>query len=111
MRNPFSLMSLSLLALAGCSMTLPVQGIVQNSSESFVGTATGYADGAGILQVKSNQGTECKGNFVYITSRQGEGVFTCSDGRSGPFNFASTGSRGTGQGKLGGDTFVFTFGN
>jgi len=97
-------------ALTGCSMTLPVRGLIQNSNETFTGTATGYTDGSGDLTLVSNMGATCTGNFVYVTRRNGEGVFQCSDGRSGPFTFVSTGSRGTGQGDLGGDRFTFTFG-
>ena len=52
----------------------------------------------------------CKGSYVFIDSRQGEGTFTCVDGRTGPFHFASTGSRGTGTGNLNGILFTFTFG-
>jgi hypothetical protein len=45
----------------------------------------------------SSNGAVCKGNFVYVTHRQGEGVFNCDDGRSAPFAFVSTGTSGTGQ--------------
>ena len=103
-------LSLTVLVLAGCSMTLPVKGQVQNSQETFSGTATGYLDGGGDLTIVSSEGTTCTGNFVYVTSRNGEGVFACSDGRTGPFSFVSTGTRGTGHGTLGGKNFTFTFG-
>ena len=73
--------------LTGCTMTLPVHGLVQNSDETFSGTATGGMDGSGTLTIVSNKGATCKGNFVYVTRRTGEGVFSCSDGRSGPFQF------------------------
>ena len=96
--------------LTGCTMTLPVHGLVQNSDETFSGTATGGMDGSGTLTIVSNKGATCKGNFVYVTRRTGEGVFSCSDGRSGPFQFVSTGTKGTGQGSLGGEAFTFTFG-
>ena len=95
---------------SACSMTLPVRGQVQSSNETFTGTATGYMDGGGTLSIVSSRGTVCKGNFVYVTSRRGEGVFNCDDKRSGPFNFVSTGTRGTGFGDLGGERFTFTFG-
>lgn len=101
----------SALFLTGCSLTLPVAGQVQNSSETFTGTATGYIDGSGVLLIVSNKGAQCSGNFIYVTNRKGEGVFKCDDGRSGPFEFVSTGSRGTGFGDLGGEKFTFTFGN
>lgn len=98
-------------ALAGCSMTLPVRGQVQDSEETFSGTATGYIDGGGTLKIVSSRGTVCEGNFVYVTRREGSGVFSCDDKRSGPFQFVSTGTRGTGTGTLGNQRFIFTFGD
>lgn len=95
----------------GCAMTVPVNGQVQNSGETFSGTATGYTDGGGTLKIVSSGGAVCAGNFVYVTPREGEGVFNCDDGRSGPFQFVSTGTRGTGYGDLGGSRLTFTFGN
>ena len=109
MQKFFGFVAVALLVV-GCSKTLPVSGQVQNSSETFTGSATGYMDGSGTLTLISNNGTTCAGNFVYVTSREGEGVFRCDDGRSGPFTFVSTGSRGTGQGSLGNQAFTFTFG-
>jgi hypothetical protein len=87
-----------------------VRGVVQNSDETFTGKATGYVGGSGNLTIMSSKGATCSGDFVYVTRRQGEGVFQCSDGRSGPFTFASTGSSGVGNGSLGGEIFTFTFG-
>jgi hypothetical protein len=95
--------------MGGCSMTLPVTGLVEGTGESFTGSATGYADGGGTLEISSAK-TTCKGNFVYTTGRQGKGTFTCADGRVGPFEFVSTGTRGTGTGDFGGHRFLFTFG-
>jgi len=99
-----------LVSVQGCSMTLPVKGKLQNTPETFTGTATGYISGSGNLKVVTSTGCACEGDFVYVTSRQGSGVFTCDDGRSGPFEFVSTGTRGTGYGDLGGERFTFTFG-
>jgi len=104
------LFALMALALGGCSMTLPVTGSIQGSSETFAGSAKGGLDGAGSLTIRSNRGATCTGRFVYITNREGEGTFNCDDGRSGPFSFVSTGSRGTGKGTLDGQPFIFTFG-
>jgi hypothetical protein len=98
-------------AFSGCTMTLPVRGQVQNSAETFTGTATGHLNGGGNLQMVSSKGAVCNGNFVYVTHRQGEGVFNCDDGRSGPFAFVSTGTSGTGHGTLDNQKFIFTFGN
>lgn len=97
------------LTLGGCSMTLPVNGHVEGTGEVFTGEATGYSDGGGTLDIASPK-TSCKGQFVYVTRREGKGTFTCADGRSGPFEFVSTGTRGTGTGDFGGKRFIFTFG-
>ena len=113
MRAPM-IVSAGLLAfLEGCApnvLTLPVQGIVQNSRETFSGSATGFSDGSGYLDVYTSTGVTCRGNFLYTTRRTGRGVFQCSDGRSGPFNFVSTGYSGIGEGSLGTEYFTFTFG-
>ena len=109
MRNVLAV-ALATIVLSGCSMTLPVRGQIQNAGETFTGTATGYMNGGGNLSVVSSTGAVCKGDFVYVTRRQGEGIFTCDDGRSGPFQFVSTGTSGTGYGDLGGQRFTFTFG-
>lgn len=111
MKLQFVFLTLVSIFLSGCSMTLPVRGQIQNSAETFSGTATGYMDGGGNMKLVSSKGAVCTGNFVYVSRRNGEGVFSCDDGRSGPFQFVSTGSRGTGYGDLGGQRFTFTFGD
>lgn len=98
------------VAVSACSLTLPVRGQFESGKETFSGTATGYMDGAGDLTITSSKGTVCNGTFVYVTRRNGQGTFSCTDGRSGPFSFVSTGQRGTGTGRLGGEPFTFTFG-
>jgi len=45
-----------------------------------------------------------------VNGRQGSGTLKCSDGRTGRFDFVSTGQRGTGDGVLHGAPFTFTFG-
>jgi hypothetical protein len=97
------------LLLGGCSMTLAVNGQVEGTEEVFTGSATGYMDGAGTVEITSAK-TTCKGDFVYVTRREGKGTFRCADGRTGPFEFVSTGSRGTGTGDFAGKRFIFTFG-
>lgn len=105
-------LSLPFVLMTGCSMTLPIQGQMQNSSETFTGVATGYPDGGGDLKIVSSKGATCQGNFVYVTHRQGKGIFTCDDKRTGPFEFVSTGTRGTGVGEMSnGERLIFTFGN
>ena len=103
----------SVIVAAGlcvCSVSLPVQGQMTGGDETFTGTATGYTDGGGTLSIVSNKGMRCEGNFVYVNRRQGSGTFVCNNGQSGPFDFVSTGMRGTGTGTLGKRQFTFTFG-
>ena len=100
----------TLTLLSGCAMTLPVTGQSTDGSETFTGKATGYVDGGGTLELASNRGLNCKGTFVYETQRNGSGTFICTNGQSGPFQFVSTGTRGTGTGTIGSKTFTFTFG-
>jgi hypothetical protein len=96
--------------LTACSMTLPVMGSMEDGSETFTGSATGYMDGGGTLTLSSNKGLSCTGSFVYVTRRDGKGTFNCTNGQSGPFEFVSTGTRGTGTGRIGNRPFTFTFG-
>ncbi len=109
MKKLITISILSIL-LVGCSLTLPVTGSTEDGSEVFTGSATGYIDRSGTISLTSNKGTVVHGDFVYINSRQGEGVFRCTDGRTGPFTFVSTGRRGNGRGRLGNQYFTFTFG-
>lgn len=101
-----------MVGLTGCAttMSVPVQGQIQHSTETFNGVATGGLDGAGTIKLVSSQGAACDGNFVYVGNRTGKGIIRCSDGRTGPFEFVSTGSRGTGYGDISGQRFTFTFG-
>lgn len=109
--NKFFVISISSLFMTACSMTLPVKGRIQQSSETFIGTATGYLNGGGTIEVNTTNGVLCTGDFVYITNRNGRGVFECDDNRTGPFEFVSTGKSGAGTGTLDGHPFTFTFGN
>jgi hypothetical protein len=97
-------------SLAGCTLTLPVTGLMGSTNETFAGSATGHMDGAGELELTMGNGATCHGQFVYVTGRQGSGTLKCFDGRSGTFNFVSTGQRGTGSGVLDGKPFTLTFG-
>lgn len=67
-------------------------------------------DGGGNLGIFSSKGAVCTGDFFYVTRRQGSGILICDDKRPGPFEFVSTGARGTGRGDRGGERFVFGFG-
>ena len=101
---------LFLALLGGCATfstsPLPVTGQLQGSAETFKGTVSDTN-----LTVTSSTGATCSGTYVFVAFRQGRGTFKCSDGRMGPFQFLSTGRRGTGQGRLDGRMFVFDFGD
>ena len=98
--------------LAGCSLTLPVDGSLRRSADLFLGEATGYSDKTGILSVTTLSGKKCTGDFKYLTDKTGDGNFKCDDGRFGKFLFTSSGYNGNGFGKLNdGEEFVFRFGN
>jgi hypothetical protein len=71
--------------LQACSVTLPVKGQLQNSTETFPGTATGYADRSSVLSITSNAGAICIGDFAYTSSRRAKAyslVVTGGPGRS-----------------------------
>lgn len=98
------------LVLQGCSMTLPARGTVQTTGETFEGTATGYVDRSGILNVVTSTGVTCEGVFSYTSGSRGSGVLECEDGRVGDFEFVSSGTKGSGTGTIGDDKFIFRFG-
>jgi hypothetical protein len=114
MLTPFSAIKTSLavaalITLSACA-TQRVEGIVEGGQEAFTGASFREIDGGGVLTVRSSSGAVCTGDFVYVRPREGAGTFRCSDGRTGPFSFVSTGFRGTGSGMIGGRRFVFSFG-
>lgn len=112
MRRSLVALSTAMLLFA-CSTTLPVTGAMERATESFHGSieGAGYQQGTGILVLVSDRGTTCKGSFVYTSRRQGRGVMTCDDGRSGAFQLAAVGNTGSGSGELVGQRYTFRFGN
>ncbi|HEX2542479.1 MAG TPA: hypothetical protein VHM00_15515 [Caldimonas sp.] len=99
-----------LLHLGGCSVSTSVRGQVIDQTETFKGTATGYFNGRGTLEVVSSHGLSCSGTFKYLDMSHGQGFFTCQDGRDGPFEFTSSGMSGVGYGYVGEARVEFTFG-
>jgi hypothetical protein len=104
-----TLAAAALLTLTACAVH-GVEGIVEGGQEAFTGASFREIDGGGVLTVRSSRGAVCTGDFVYVRPREGAGTFRCSDNRTGPFSFVSTGFRGTGTGMIGGRRFVFRFG-
>ena len=99
---------LALLAvLGGCAGT--VSGSVQGTGETFTGTVVAGMRHDGTVTITSNRGVTCEGTYLFAEERKGEGVFQCSDGRSGPFTFVSNGLSGLGSGNLDGRSFTFRF--
>lgn len=96
--------------LAACSFTLPVNGTMEDGLETFSGTTSGGGDRSGTLNIMSNKGLSCHGDWAYTSERTGRGIFICTNGLSGPFEFTSAGRHGNGVGRIGGRRFVFTFG-
>lgn len=86
------------VAVQGC-MSLSVNGLTQNASETFTGTVTGNLNGAGILKLASSKGASCEGNYDSVNYQEGKGVFNCTDGRTGRFDLTFTSSGGTGSTK------------
>lgn len=100
---------LILLGLAGCTVNLRVQGQVEGGAEVFTGTILAQLDSGGTIQITSNRGASCSGQYVTLSSREGRGTLTCSDGRTGAFTFVTVRTSGTGEGRLGNLPMTFTF--
>ncbi|MBN9091259.1 MAG: trypsin-like peptidase domain-containing protein [Reyranella sp.] len=75
------------LAVAGCSVTVDVVGLV--GSETFRGKSTGYGDGTGYMEMQSDAGTKCVGDFAFHGSRNGTAILSCNDGRQAALQFRS----------------------
>ena len=97
--------------VAGCNASIPVNGRMERSDESFQGAiaGSGYRAGTGELVLVSSRKVTCRGNFTNISRRRGEGVLSCDDGRTGSFRLAGSGGVGSGTGELAGQRFTFTF--
>jgi hypothetical protein len=99
------------LIVGACSATASVNAAMEDGSETFRGTTTGYMDGSGTIDLTSNKGLRCTGQWVFIDRpRYGRGTVQCENGLSGPFEFVGTGKHGTGNGRLGRRLYTFTFG-
>jgi hypothetical protein len=69
------------------SATAPVIGIL--SDDLFTGTAVGYMDRTGTIDIVSavNPDLRCIGTFRYTGSKVGEGKMSCNDGNEAKFQF------------------------
>lgn len=75
------------MMIAGCSLTVDVVGLV--GGETFKGKSTGYGDGRGHMELQSDAGTRCMGDFAFHGSAGGAAILSCSDGRQASIQFTS----------------------
>jgi hypothetical protein len=92
------------------SATAPVIAILQD--DLFLGTAVGYMDRTGTIDITSqvNPSLKCIGNFRYTGSKIGVGRMTCNDGNIAEFQFnglSTLSGYGFGRSNRGGVSFTF----
>lgn len=92
------------------SASAPVLAIL--SDDLFVGTAVGYMDRTGTIDIVSalDPNLRCVGNFRYTGSKVGDGKMSCSDGHEAKFQFnglTMLSGYGYGQTSRGGVSFTF----
>jgi hypothetical protein len=92
------------------SATAPVIAILQD--DLFLGTAVGYMDRTGTIDITSqvNPTLKCIGNFRYTGSKIGVGRMTCNDGNIAEFQFnglSMLSGYGFGKSDRGGVSFTF----
>lgn len=93
------------------SATAPVIAILHD--DLFTGTAEGYLDRTGTIDVvsKMNPDIRCVGEFRYTGSSTGKGEMQCNDGSEARFSFNALSSlSGYGYGKSSRGALSFTFG-
>jgi S1-C subfamily serine protease len=74
--------------LAGCSATANVYGIVGDADDLYTGTATGYMDRTGTIELKNTKGNRCSGDFAYYPGvLEGRGIIGCDDGQRATIRF------------------------
>lgn len=105
-------------ALTACSKTFPVSGTMSRSGEQFLGTATSQMVGKSSLNITTDKGVKCTGQYdapVVSGPTEGataDGTFQCDDGRTGTFTFSGDTISGEGFGKMSnGDKFTFSYGH
>jgi S1-C subfamily serine protease len=105
---------LAATALAGCSATSAVYGTVGDQDDLYTGSATGYMDQSGTIELRNTKGNVCKGNFRYVSTRGlvGHGILGCDDGQRANIQFIGlTNTTGYGEGVTGNGARVsFTYG-
>ena len=99
----------ALLALTGCSGTVPASGETSDG-ETFTGTFSRRSDGiGGVVLLRSDKGASCEGRWTLAADQTGSAVVVCSDGRTGTAELSAQEANGTMKGMLGGKPFKGTF--
>lgn len=98
------------LTVAGCTKRAGVNGQFEDSTVTLAGTSIDFAKRGGEIRFRTSEGVTCKGDYVFTTKTDGEGVFHCSDDASGPFTINLAADRMIGRGILHGTPFTFTVG-
>ena len=112
MRNTLAFVLL-VLAISGCSVTVPV--IAKVGDSTLQGSATGRMSGKGDFLVQDMNGLSCTGEYDSLDQELTiTGSVKCSDGRYGTVIITRNPGlkSGMGQGKLNdGTVFKFAFGS
>lgn len=77
------------LAAAACSVTVDVYGTVGQNNEIFTGTATGYENQTGTIELRNAAGVKCIGQYARTNPSGGGGLLTCSDGQRAAIQFTA----------------------
>jgi S1-C subfamily serine protease len=107
------LVLLAVAALTGCSATADVYGTVGDQDDLYTGTATGYANRSGTIELKNSRGNVCRGDFAYYPGvLAGRGIIGCDDGQRATIQFTGMSSMsGYGGGiSSNGQPVAFTYG-
>jgi S1-C subfamily serine protease len=105
------LLFLAAVALASCA-SVSVFGIVGDEDDLYTGTATGYLDRSGTIELKNAKGNRCSGDFAYGVGLTGQGLIACDDGQRATIAFTGLSSMsGFGSGTSStGRQVAFTYG-
>jgi hypothetical protein len=109
---PHLLLLLVAASLAGCA-TATVYGTVGDRDDLYTGTAIGFLDRTGTIELTNTAGNRCSGNFAYYSGvLRGHGIVACDDGQRADIAFEGlTPLSGYGGGASGtGRPVTFTYG-
>lgn len=109
----YALAAAAIALLAACESGFMLKGtvtdgVIENTHETFIGTAADDWPNKPYLEIITNTGARCVGDIRSVSDREGTGHLHCSDGRRGAFGIVSTDLSGAaGFGDLGGKRIGF----